>query len=59
MRGQDGIDFITLISELTDPQYYNETWVVSSHFKKVSDNAQWEPEPCAVGEVLQLEAPER
>ena len=45
-----GEEWITLISELRDPQYYRETWVLSSHFKKVPEDSPrfaWKPEPCS------------
>lgn len=40
-------EWLTVISELRDPQNLSETWVVSEHFKKVSDNSRWTPEPCS------------
>ena len=43
----DGDKWLTVISELRDPQYLSETWVVSSHFKKIPDNAGWSPEACS------------
>ncbi|PYS50491.1 MAG: hypothetical protein DMG13_20895 [Acidobacteria bacterium] len=46
MTVPNGDQWLTLISELRDPQYYAETWVVSSHFKKVPDGSKWNPEPC-------------
>jgi len=46
MTVPNGDKWLTVISELRDPQYLSETWVVSSHFKKVADNAGWNPEPC-------------
>jgi len=47
MTAPNGDQWLTLISELRDPQYYSETWVVSTHFKKVPDNSAWNPEPCS------------
>jgi hypothetical protein len=47
MNAPNGEKWLTVISELRDPQYLSETWVVSSHFKKVADNAGWSPEPCS------------
>lgn len=41
----DGGQWLTVISELRDPQHYSEPWVISSHFKKVADNSPWTPEP--------------
>jgi hypothetical protein len=47
MSAPNGDQWLTVISELRDPQYLSETWVVSEHFKKVADNAGWAPEPCS------------
>jgi hypothetical protein len=44
----DNSQWLTVISELRDPQHYTEPWVVSSHFKKVAANSPWTPEPCSV-----------
>jgi hypothetical protein len=48
MTNANGDEWLTVISELRDPQYYSEPWVVSSHFKKVANGAAWNPEPCSV-----------
>ena len=47
MTAPNGDEWLTVISELRDPQYLSETWVVSSHFKKVPQNSGWNPEPCS------------
>ena len=47
MAAPNGDHWLTLISEIRDPQYLSETWVVSSHFKKASDTSPWNPEPCS------------
>jgi hypothetical protein len=47
MNAPNGDVWLTVISELRDPQYLTETWVVSSHFKKVADNSGWSPESCS------------
>ena len=47
MPGPNGDQWLTLISEIRDPQYLSETWVVSTHFKKASDTSRWNPEPCS------------
>ena len=47
MNAPNGDKWLTVISEIRDPQYLSETWVVSSHFKKVSDTSRWNPEPCS------------
>jgi len=47
MSAPNGDQWLTVISELRDPQYLSETWVVSEHFKKVADNAGWAPEACS------------
>ena len=47
MTAPNGDEWLSVISELRDPQYLSETWVVSSHFKKVPQNSGWTPEPCS------------
>ena len=47
MTAPNGDEWLTVISELRDPQYLSETWIVSSHFKKVPQNSGWNPEPCS------------
>lgn len=47
MTAPNGDEWLTVISELRDPQYLSETWVVSEHFKKVPDNSGWNPESCS------------
>ncbi len=47
MATPDGGQWLTVISELRDPQHYSEPWVISSHFKKVADNSPWTAEPCS------------
>src|SRR5215468_6698501 len=40
MTAPNGQKWLTVIGELRDPQYLSETWVVSEHFKKVSDDSR-------------------
>ncbi|HEV8712271.1 MAG TPA: hypothetical protein VGX03_05510 [Candidatus Binatia bacterium] len=47
MTAPNGDEWLNVISELRDPQYLSETWVVSSQFKKVPANSRWNPEPCS------------
>jgi hypothetical protein len=44
----DGNQWLVVTAELTDPQYYDEPWTLTSHFKKVPDNSRpWNPRPCS------------
>ena len=43
----DGEQWLSIISELTDPRYYTRTWILSSDFKKVQDGSPWKPELCS------------
>jgi hypothetical protein len=29
-----------------DPKYLNQTFIISSQFKKEPDNSKWHPNPC-------------
>jgi len=40
--------FVTTV--VNDPQYLIEPYVVHSQFKKIPDNAGWDPTPCRVDE---------
>jgi hypothetical protein len=44
----DGTQWLVVTARLTDPQYYEEPWTLTSHFKKVPDNSRpWNPTPCS------------
>jgi hypothetical protein len=47
MTAPNGDQWIALISELRDPLYYNEPWIITSHFKKLPEGAALTPEPCS------------
>src|SRR5438067_13445955 len=47
MNAPNGDKWLTVISEIRDPQYLSESWVVSSHFKKVSETSRWNSESCS------------
>jgi hypothetical protein len=36
-----------VISEVVDPEYLNQPFWTSSHFKKQNDASGWNPTPCA------------
>ena len=42
-----GDTWLVVIAVVEDPQYLNGPFVRSSNFKKLPDNATWEPEACA------------
>ena len=42
----NGDMWITVVSELTDPENLREPFVQSTHFKKLAGNATFRPEPC-------------
>jgi hypothetical protein len=46
-RFPNGEEWLVVTSKLTDPQYYEEPWVLTSHFRKVPDNSPWNPTPCS------------
>ena len=47
MSAPNGDTWITLVSELRDPENLREPFVQSTHFKKVPDNTPFRPEACS------------
>jgi hypothetical protein len=43
----DGTSLLIVTSIIEDPQYYTTAFIRSTHFKKLPDNAAWEPEACS------------
>jgi hypothetical protein len=41
-----GVDYITHARIIDDLKYLNETYIVTSHFKRESDASKWNPKPC-------------
>jgi len=44
----NGDSYLILTAVVEDPQYLNQPFIRSSHFRKEAANAPWEPEPCSV-----------
>jgi hypothetical protein len=42
----NGDRWLVVTSIVTDPEYLNQPFVTSSHFKKIPDGAGWRPTPC-------------
>ena len=42
----NGDRWLVVTSIVTDPEYLNQPFVTSSHFKKIPDRAGWHPTPC-------------
>jgi hypothetical protein len=42
----NGDQWFTVTTIVDDPQYLNQPFVTSSHFKKEPDGAKWSPSPC-------------
>lgn len=47
MTAPNGDIWLTVVSELTDPQNLREPFVQSTHFKKLGAGATFKPEPCS------------
>ncbi len=47
MSAPNGDTWITLVSEVSDPENLREPFVQSTHFKKVPDNTPFKPEVCS------------
>jgi hypothetical protein len=42
----DGTSYLIITTMVDDPQYLQQTFVTSTHFKKEADGAKWSPSPC-------------
>ena len=42
----DGTSYLIITTMVDDPQYLQQTFVTSTHFKKEPDGAKWSPAPC-------------
>jgi hypothetical protein len=42
----DGTSYLIITTMVDDPQYLQQTFVTSTHFKKEPDGAKWHPSPC-------------
>jgi hypothetical protein len=47
MSAPNGDTWITVVSEIRDPENLREPFVQSTHFKKVPDSTPFKPEPCS------------
>jgi len=47
MTAPNGDIWLTVVSELKDPENLREPFVQSTHFKKLAANATFKPEPCS------------
>ena len=43
----NGDAWLTIVSEVTDPENLRGPFVLSTHFKKLPDGAAFMPEPCS------------
>jgi len=46
LSAPNGDQWFTVTTIVEDPQYLNQPFVTSSHFKKEPDAARWSPSPC-------------
>ena len=42
----DGTSYLIITTLVDDPQYLNQQFITSTHFKKEPDGAKWSPSPC-------------
>lgn len=47
MTAPDGNIWLTIVTEIKDPENLREPFVLSTHFKKLPDGAAFKPEPCS------------
>ena len=43
----NGDAWLTIVSEVIDPENLQQPFVLSTHFKKLPDGADFTPEPCS------------
>ena len=41
-----GTDWMTVLTVVEDPQYLNQPFITSTHFKREADASKWMPTPC-------------
>ena len=42
----DGTEWLTVLTNVEDPQYLTQPFITSTHFKREPDGAKWMPAPC-------------
>lgn len=42
----DDTEWFFVTTVVVDPQYLNQPWVTTSHFKREPDDSNWNPQPC-------------
>jgi hypothetical protein len=42
----DDTEWFFVTTVVIDPQYLNQPWVTTSHFKREPDDSNWNPQPC-------------
>lgn len=42
----DDTEWFFVTTVVVDPQYLNQPWVTTSHFKREPDDSRWNPQPC-------------
>ena len=47
MTAPDGDLWITIVTVVEDPDNLRDSWVQSTHFKKLPAGATFKPEPCS------------
>jgi hypothetical protein len=47
MEHPDGTSWLIVTTITEDPQYLNQPFITSTHFKKIPDGQGWSPAPCA------------
>jgi hypothetical protein len=43
---EDGVDWLTVITVVEDPQYLTQPFITSTHFRREPDASKWKPTPC-------------
>ena len=45
-KEDNGDSWLVVTTIVDDPQYLQQPFITSTHFKKIPDNSVWRPEPC-------------
>lgn len=47
VKGPNGDEWLVVLTEVKDPQYFTMPFVTTTHFKKMADATGWDPQPCS------------
>lgn len=48
LKHTDGVEWLVITTIVTDPQYLQQPFITTTHFKREADGSKWAPTPCQV-----------